>query len=792
MLRSRVRSASRLSQATSVAAVTLAWLAVAATAFAGLEHAGAPSRQTVAYLGAWVLGCTVPGVLVWRALAGHSTFVRELGFGSVLGIVLQLLTWAVATSVHRPALLAALPVGVGLLFALVPQLRRHWWPRRTPSTTTPARWHVAMAVVVALAVYRFEKITGDGRAIPPRPSVVFRDTFYNSALSYELSRTVRPQDPFVVGEPLRYHWFADAHVTATAQLSGTPISTAMITLWLVPILIVLLLVVAATAQHFLDGPRLTGADGTVLSDVRRWWVGPAAAFFWYAAPALWRLGKPVSAKVGEGFVASSPSGILSLALVCCLAGPVLDLLRGRSQRGTWLVLTLLLITCVGTKPSLLPVVAFGAAVVLVLDLLRSRRVNWPMAYVVGASGVIAAVAAPFLTGSTGGSHLQLLALVTSDPSYARLIGGEPVAAAGGWLVPALAERLPHAVAVVGMLLAVWLLTEVPRLLSFAGLAARPLRTDPGLWWACGVLASGYGGMWVLAHPGYSQHYFWSVTLALGTVVALTNAVRLVPARPARSLLPPLLVVAVPGLIAGYLASAGPAVDLDGPMWAVIGGRLRPYALVLAGLAVAILAARLLRPVVRWSALPMLTAVTAFALAACIPAAALEVRAARPPDMQPRPKVGVMYRYVSPEQQRAALWLNRHSASTSVVATNIFCWPMGQDSDDCRINSMWLSGLSGRRMVLSDWSFSSETSAAYDGTLPPNQMPTPWPERRRLSLDAVENPTPQVLQRLRRDYGARWIFADRRASKISPRLKDLATLRYQSRNISIYRLADSYE
>jgi len=36
------------------------------------------------------------------------------------------------------------------------------------------------------------------------------------------------------------------------------------------------------------------------------------------------------------------------------------------------------------------------------------------------------------------------------------------------------------------------------------------------------------------------------------------------------------------------------------------------------------------------------------------------------------------------------------------------------------------------------------------------------------------------------------IADRRASKISPRLQDLATLRYQRRNISIYRLADSYE
>jgi len=479
--------------------------------------------------------------------------------------------------------------------------------------------------------------------------------------------------------------------------------------------------------------------------------------------------------------------------MCCLLGPVVDLLRGRSNRGTWVVLTLLLIACVGTKPSLLPVTACGALLVIVVDLVRRRRVCWPMAYLVAASALIAAVAAPFLTGSTGGSHLQLFALVTSDPSYARLLDGRPViAAAGGWLVPALADRLPHAFAVVGMLLLAWLLTETPRLLSLVGLAARPLRRDPGLRWACGVLLGGYAGMWVLAHPGYSQHYFWSVTLALATVVTVTNAVRVLPAsRRARTLVPPLLLVAVPGLLAGYLTTTGARVDLDGPTRAVIEGRLRPYALVLAALAVAILATFLLRRVARRWSVPLLTAVTAFALAASLPVAALQVQRSRPPQLKAGQKVGVVYRYVSPEQQRAALWLNRNSTLTSVVATNVFCWRMEVRTDGCAINSMWLSGLSGRRMVLSDWSFSSVTSARYDGTRPPNSMPTPWPDRLRLSRAAVENPTPQVLGRLRTEFGATWLFADRRASRISPRLRQLATLRYQSPNIEIYQLADSY-
>jgi hypothetical protein len=276
--------------------------------------------------------------MVWRGLAGHSTIVRELGFGSVLGIVLQLMVWAGATAVHRPVLMLALPLGVLVLFLLVPRLRQHWCPRRPVRMRTPVRWHLAMAVVIALAVYRFERLSGVRRALPPEPSVVNRDTWYNSALSYELSRTLRPQDPFAVGQPLRYHWFADAHITATAQLSGVPIVNAMITLWLVPMLIVLLLVVAAAAQQFMDGPR---PDGSAASDVRRWWVGPVAAFFTLVAPALWRFGRPGTERTGDGFVASSPSGILAMVLVLGLAAPMLDLLRGRARRGTWIILTLL-------------------------------------------------------------------------------------------------------------------------------------------------------------------------------------------------------------------------------------------------------------------------------------------------------------------------------------------------------------------------------------------------------------------------------------------------------------------
>ena len=179
------------------------------------------------------------------------------------GIVLQLLGWAVATALHQPLAMLLLPAGVAVIFALVPKLRRLWWPRRSRKTTTPVRWHVTMAAVCGLAV--FSQISRLPASSTP-PELVSADLWYNSALAHELSRTLRPQDPFVLGEPLRYHWFADAHVTATAQLSGVLIVDAIRFFWLIPMIVVVLLAVAAAAQQFMSGPRLRNAAGVALSE----------------------------------------------------------------------------------------------------------------------------------------------------------------------------------------------------------------------------------------------------------------------------------------------------------------------------------------------------------------------------------------------------------------------------------------------------------------------------------------------------------------------------------------------
>ncbi len=645
-----------------------------------------------------------------------------------------------------------------------------------------------MAVVILLALERTARVVLNSPALPPKPSVLSPDTWYNSAIAYEVARTLRPQDPFVVGQPLRYHWFADAHVAATAKLAGVPIVNAMVTLWLVPMVVVILLATAAAAQHILDWPGSAGPDGVRLSDARRWWVGPLAGFFCLVVTPIWRLGIPAIPRVGNGLVRSSPSGVLAIALILGLAGPVLDVARGRAQRRTWVVLLLLLGASAGTKPSILPVVLCGAALVVAVDLVRARRLNRPMLGVGALAVVLMLATFPVLAGSTGGSHIQLFAFVRLDPSYARLLHGKiELPGAGTWLVPALATHHRQAVAIVGMLLLIWLLTETPRLLTLVGLASKPVRRDPGTLWISGLLVSGYVAMWSLSHPGFSQHYFWTVTTALAITLTVANAVRVLPddLRGWRLTLP----VAGFGLlgIIATTAGRGHRVSLRAPTSTVILGRLRPYGIVLLGVALTVVLVLLLRRYAHPWSLPLLTAVTAFALCAALPGAYSDVVHARAPRLTPVSRVEKSGGYVSPEQQRAAVWLRQHSNPNAVVATNMLCWPLGATGPHCRHNVMWLSGISGRRTVLSDWTYSAASMSRYNATVPYTDLPSPWPYRQRLSLATVVSPTPDNLRRLTTLYGAAWLFVDDRATSVSSSLARLASLRYHSEHISIYHL-----
>ena len=772
-------------------ATGLGWLLLLVLVTSMLQPIGDPVTSSLIYFATWILSTTLPGVLVWRAVGRPTSLVQELGFGSVLGIALLLLAWLPATLLGTPTLMWLWPAGLIAAFVATPSLRRHWLPVRDPGLRTPGRWHAAMIAVTAVGFLRLYSIALDLWPLPPKASsVIFQDAWYGMGLSQALSRDVVIDDPAVAGVTLHYHWFANAHVSATRSMSGLPAAEVSLHLWLVGMVITLALAAAAAAERILEG-----AGGEPRRSVA-WWAGPLAALMVVALPAAIFLGEPRLPAINNGFVHSSPSGILAMVVVLAVVGPVLDVINGHGRRGSWLLLLTLFVLSAGTKPSLLPVFACGGLLLTVVQWLQTRqRPTVPILLTV-IPIALTGIAAIALIGSADGSRLQLFQTLALDPAFSLAAGIDvSLPARGGWIQPGLENGPDGMVSLALGLFALFVLTELPRLLGLLGPLTGRMRHDPGAWWCAGVVGSGWCGLWVLAHPGNSQHYFWRIVIPLGMVLTVTMIVRLLPEPPRRSFLA-IAVVGLTGLaMAAIYADPDPVFDLVVQVVEPVEppppmpDRLQPY--VIAGVVaiVVILIVKVFSWRLKRAQGPVIALLAVFVCAVGVGSAAIDLRAAVRYSRADLPVVDrSSSRYVSSAEQRAALWLNANSDPDDVVATNVLCVP-ARYRPHCRHASFWLSGLSGRQLFIGSWAYTEANLAAYgkaDDEVQYQRRRSPWPDRVALSLDAVRAPSRATITALQR-RGVRWIFADSRATAVSPALKDLATLRYSNREVMIFEL-----
>jgi hypothetical protein len=768
----------------SGAATLLGWLVVLGGLTAGLTTVGHPATSVLLYFGVWLASTTVPGVLVWRALARPTTLVQELGFGSVLGIALLLLAWLPASLANRPVLMGLWPVGVVVAFAAVPSLRRHWWPSRLEGGHTPGRWHAAMMLVCGVAFVRMYAMSLHVRPLPPTPSSnIHQDAWYQLALTHALGRSVALQDPSADGVSLNYHWFANAHAAATQVLSGVSMSDVVLHLWLVPMLVTLLFAVAAATE------RIVQDAGSGAATPGLWWAGPVAALLAGALPAAMFLGEPRLPDIDHGFIPSSLSGVLALVVVLAFVGPTLDILNGLAGRGTWLLLLVLLVFGAGTKPSVLPVVACGGLLVVIAQWVRTRVFPRTAAVLTLLPLLLVPVAAVTLFGSTDGSRIQFLQTLALDPAFDGVVGIDDVSlpGRGGWLAPDLAAGSPEVWAVALGLFTLFALTELPRLIGLAGPLAKTLRDDPGMWWSAGVVGSGFVGLWVLSHPGYSQHYFWRIVIPLSIVLTVAMIARLLPVSPGRGW-PAVAVVSLAGIGTAAAISYPWPLVLPPEISYDVTDRLIPYAVAIAIVTVTILILRWWPDRRGWFRVPAVALAASFVCAAGATTAVYDVgRAVRLASESEPIAESRRALYVSGDEQRAALWLNAHSDEDDLVATNVFCVPVPY-KPGCHHASFWVQGLTGRQLLVGGWAYTEENLAAYGrgGDVSYHRLESPWPDRVALSLRAVRFPSSEVVSELER-RGVRWIFADRRATEVSPELEKFATLRFRNPDVLIYRL-----
>jgi hypothetical protein len=737
-------------------------LLVPITAVLLLAWAGDPGGESIRFFVTWLLAVLLPGTLLWRVLAGGRSVTQDLGFGAVLGLVWQLATWAVCTAVGLPLLQWAATALLVLAFAVVPALRPHFGLRGT-APAPPLWWHGVLVTTLVLAMLRVVVVFLRPLPLPPDAAVRHQDNWFQLGLMQMLTEHLPPPDPSVLGEPLIYHWFATASMASGSVMSDVGPPQVLLHQW--PMIMTIMLVLAGCAA----GEAVSG----------RAWVAPITGAFAGVLPGGLQLVVTPMVNMDGSQKIQSPTGTMAAVVLLALVGPTVLILRRQASRGVWIAMVLLLLLAAGTKPTVLPIVLAGCVVAGAFSWFSDRRPPWRVAVLAVAAGLILLASSFALIGSAQGSRIQFLAAFRTLPYYQAVTGDKSYPATGGWFLPSVASGSFRLIVFAVILLGWYLATEAPRLLSFLGLAITPQRRDPVYWWISGCVAAGTCATLVISQSGYSEFYFLSAILALGMAGVVALGADLARREDLRSL----VIIAATGILtATALFLWWPVNRANRSVYGAAIGLLLPYAILAVVGAIVILLVNRSR-----SAAAIGLQVIVLSIAASLPAQLVfldhaVVTAAKPraaPDQRQRT-------YLTKAEQEAMLWLHEHKATDDVAVTNVFCAPV-RFRPRCPDDAFWVSGLSGIQLYLGGWAY---TPANLDSTQNRNSFllqPSPYPDRLKDSLDAIQKPTPQLLSRLKDQVGVDWIVADLRAGPVSPALDSLAVRAYSNKDMRIYRL-----
>jgi hypothetical protein len=741
------------------------WLLPVVVALIGLISLDVPLGPIVKYGAYFTLAVVLPGILILRALwRSTGNWAEDVGLGAVVGITYQLIGWALFTALGWQSWLVVWPALVIVAFAAVPALRRYWRiadPKPLPLLWT---WGLAGSVGVLLGGATFGVMAY--HPMPPNGMAYYADLLYHLSMVNELTRSVPPQLPQVTGESLDYHWFANADMAAAVDITKLSPIIVLYRLWLLPMLVVALLVFATLAR-------------TVS---RTWWTGVlVAASLAGSQLALWwdtrvDLSPPLSLL--------SPSQTFGMIVGAAAAVFLIQLLfRGDRQKGLWALALLVSVVGGGSKPTILPILVGAVGLAALCLLIRDRKL--PPRFIAAGSLLVASAVGTMITvaGSTSGSGLQLLAVIKVQANYHATTLDRTPAGEGGLILPALTSG--RTLSVLGVLV-IFVLVAIGQLPAAAGygiLGNRQLRREPLAWFLLGALIAGWAAFLVVDHPSVSETYFVRSTVPFGlAALAWLGAVQAKKRRPSWLLVPAALVL---GSLYAYLllATAG---SPSGSQVSKVLMVARPLIVVFALTVVLLIVWRFL--VRQWPKLVGLGAVLVVLTIVVVPAADvvahnLNVRGGV------RAEIFTSRLWqVYPDEAGAALWLAGHSRSTDVVATNTWCRPAGPPRSGCDARGYIVSGIAGRRTVIEGWAYTLQAMARQGvGGKRYTQQPSPWPDRVAITDQALYTPTPQVLQRLRRQYAVRWLFADLRDGRVSPKLAQLAALRHSQGQVRIYEL-----
>ena len=733
---------------------SLPWLLpilVAAGGFVSLGDVG--PGPLIKYAAYFAVAIALPGTLLLRA-AWRSTgnWAEDLGLGSVVGATWQLIGWAIFTALGWQRWLIVWPAIVLAGFAI---FGRSYWriadPKPLPAAWT---WGLAVSAAVMMGAATFGVMAY--HPMPPNGQAYYPDLLYHLSMVNELTRTVPPEIPQVVGERLEYHWFANADMAAAVDTTRLTPMIVLFRLWILPWLVVSLLVCATLAR--------------IVS--RTWWTGVLAALA-LAAPQLFLL-VDTSVNLAPPVSLLSPSQTFGMVAGVVVAVFLIELLFKGGTKWLWLLIAPVAVVGGGSKPTVLPLLVAAVGLAALYLLITTRRLPWRLVGTTVALLLVGALTFLTVAGSTSGSRLQFLAVLKSLPVYTAATGDTTQPGDGGLILPALAHG--HVIGTLSLLLGLLLTLQA---MSWAGFGVVG-RKEPVAWFLLGAMIAGWAGYLLIDHPSVSESYF--VYTAAPFSLAGAGWFAATSARAARRPVPiAIAAFALSIVYAGMLvwARGVPAASTGRQLWS----STRMLLVVLGITLVLLVAWRLFFRQAGGGMFVVLVLLSTAPISSFLQSA---VRG----DTEKAPTYRAARWWVYPDEAEAALWLGENSAPADVVATSTWCRPAGTTAPGCDARGYLVSGIAGRRTLIEGWAYTNQAMAKQgNGGRRYTEQPSPWPDRVALTNQALSAPTPEVLRQLRTEYDVRWLYADARNGPVSPALDRLAVRRHSIGKVLIYELGE---
>lgn len=754
----------------------LPFLLFGAPALFAVHRYGAPGRDLLAFGGYVTCLIAAPGVLLWRAARQRArSLAEDLGPGLALGYVLEVLGYFAARALGYPLTVVLAPVAVLVTFAAVRRLRPYW-RAAADAEPAPVGWlwanaAIAGTLLVWSALY-FMRSRGldyhfnDG------------DLPFQLALIGELRHHLPPQVPWVQGESLSYHWFAYAEMAATSWVTGIAPHTLLLRLVFLPLLAALPFAISTLAR------QVTG----------RWWPGPLAAVITLAGVAPYPYGwQPPAAYILSGLgpvedgvilrfgLFSSPTQTFAALLGVGLVTVLVDVLRSRDVGWRrWLLLASFVAVVCGAKATYLPMILCGLLLVVAVTLVTQRRWHRPAlgAVALVVPGVLFAQFVLFDGASQG--------MVVQPFSGLGRYGLAASTGLGGFKMSA-APTAGIALAVIAVV------TLLAWAMIWGGAGATLIRgygRDPAHLLLVGIGVAAFSAVLLLNHYGFSQTWFLvaarpylAVAAAAGLALLLVGGGR----RRGWWLVAAVALGAAAAWTVHMLdADVPPLVDTVGQRRVLLDIVLPNLALIAVAAFVGVLAWLAGR---RTGALrglaPALTVavMVGFSLPPTGVVLARHLQEAAAADFAPAPKTKPLW---PTGTRKAARWLRANSHPEDLVATNAHCRFPRQPCDNLHF---WFAAFVQRHFLIEGWGYTPTANRIQSETGQQGNHVGYWDRARLAANDAAFHaPGAATVDRLRVQFGVRWLFVDRRDQAVKTRLLSrFATLRYRSGHVAVYQL-----